>query len=764
MDAPRIEVGGQGPENARIALVGEAPSVDEIREGFPFAGAAGRLLNKALFSADLRREDVYVTNVVKRFIKDSVAFRKEMYEGSRPTEELLAYRQDLFGELSSRGPNIVVCLGGEAWKAFTGHSGMTEWRGSLLFHDEMACKVLATVHPAFILRGQSKYYPLLVFDLVKAKRESDAKAYIFPTRDLHLNITLEELDSMAKRIYYMKPAEKLAFDIETNEKTGELSCASFALDKDTAYSADLSSGDNISEKLARLKVILESPCTKVFQNAQYDVPILERLYNIHVKNIQYDTMVMFNLVYPEVPKGLATLSSIYTNVPYYKDIPKRFKGDAREFWKYNALDSCIAYECCEAILKELKEERLEEFYTRNVVPLIRIFVDMQILGTRIDQEERRKIRAELDRERATAQAELDAIVGRPLNVKSSKDVPELLYQQLHLPIKYHRKTKMVTTDDTTLRDLARHYPEIKELQLIRKIRDIRKDIETYLDCPIDEDGRIRCTYILGGTETGRIASHESAFRTGTNLQNVPRDGPIRRMFIPDEGFLFLQADLNQAEARVVAQLSGEQILITLLDNQGDVHREVASFIFGKSSTEITYPERTLAKRLVHASNYGMGARKFSDITELPESRSKMLLNLYHSRFPKIRLWHETLRTTVTENRLLHNLFGRRRIFYGILGEELFREAFAYIPQSTVADYLNIGLIATSRELRERVPESKLMLHVHDSFVVQCQEKDLEEVGSIVKGCLDIPLSFNGKTFSIPVNLSVGENWADLHRV
>jgi len=244
------------------------------------------------------------------------------------------------------------------------------------------------------------------------------------------------------------------------------------------------------------------------------------------------------------------------------------------------------------------------------------------------------------------------------------------------------------------------------------------------------------------------------------MQNIPK-GSIRRMFVPDDGKTFVNADLSQAEARVVAWLAGENRLMQVFTNGGDIHRRNAANIFRKAEKDVTKDERELAKRIVHASNYGMGPITFAKNAGVSVAEAKKLLNAYFSEYPRIKLWHMSIENTLRKTRTLTTPLGRKRTFFNRWDSTLLREAYAYIPQSTVADVLNVGLRRCYAEYRNT--DTNILLQIHDAVLLQTPTPGVANVARRVKELLTIPIQIGIQQLVIPVDVSIGPNWGELEK-
>ena len=381
---------------------------------------------------------------------------------------------------------------------------------------------------------------------------------------------------------------------------------------------------------------------------------------------------------------------------------------------------------------------------------------MELMGTRLDMDLRQKSSEELEKRIIEGQKKLDPLVGHPLNPNSPKQMREWLYGEMGFSPIYKRGTHTVTADEEALMTLRRKTGN-KIFDFILDIREARKTLKTWVAVDLDADERLRTSYAIEGTVTGRLASRKTAFGTGTNLQNVPK-GMARKMFIPDPGKLFIGADLEQAEARVVAWLAADQTQIQLFDSGMNIHKANAAILFNKSEMDVTKDEYALAKRIIHASNYLVGANRFAMIIGKPISEAKDLIEQYFRTYPMIRIWHLMVEHQLKQSRTLETPMGRRRYFFGRWGQDLLRQAVAFIPQSTVADVLNYSLARLATLLPNG---ADILLQIHDAVVVQCPEYQVPQVSKIIKACMEFPMTIHGRTLTIPVSIKVGENWNEV---
>jgi len=771
----------EGPTNAKIYIVGEAPGVHEEMEMRPFVGGAGRLLDRLLMETGLVRKECRLANVMRvRPVGNNFAHFYIDRQLRLQSQELLDGITYLKEDIRRCNPNVVLALGNEPLRALIGERGITKWRGSILFSKDVGCKVIPTIHPASLLRMWDNV-PLVMFDFKRLKEESLSPDYAIPHRAFMLAPTYEQVMEWLHRLHSVK---RVSFDVETDIATNWMTAIAFADAPFSAISIPFTRGtapywtiEDEVEIWKEIKLLLEDEgVEKIAQNAQFDI-IMSAInpYHSKVKNLWMDTMCGFHTLYPEIAAGmseltgksrlgggksLALLGSIFTRQPYYKHWAHT--SDDKMFWKYNAMDAAVTYEVALEIEKEMEEMGVTDFYHEFVHPLLPILLKVQMQGVKLDQGVRVKAELDYTKETALLQVKLDNVVGRAVNVNSNKQMRELLYGDLKLPTKYKRGTTNITADEEALVTLSKQYPS-PIFDLILKIRHNRKLLSTYLVNRGGEDGRIRCSYVIGGTETGRLSSRKSVFGTGTNLQNIPK-GICRKMFVADEGKVFVEVDLSQAEARVVAHLSEDEKLIEAFGGKDDVYKSIASWIFNKSIGDITTgdkkSDREKAKHLVHASNYGIGPRTFAFVADIGGKEAKLLLQRYFDTFPKIKAWQFSVQSQLRRSRTMVTPMGRKRTFFGRWGDQLFREAYAFVPQSVVGDVLNKAII----NLNVIHPEAEFMLQNHDAFVVQVKIEHLEEEMRLIERAFDIPISIKGRTLVIPVDFKVGKNWQDMEKV
>lgn len=777
----------QGPRDAKILICGEAPGKTEVDTGVPFSGGSGELLNRMLSRTNIHRQDCFITNLAHTrppgnefswFLRNN-------------KEELVKGLVQLKSDIDEIKPNLIIAFGTQPLRYITGKLGIEKWRGSIL--ESYICpgrKVIATYHPAAILRVW-EYKAVAELDLHRCAREAESPNINLPRRDL---VLAPSRDVAVQIVAELREADWLAVDIECFESGSgwRLACVGFS---DRADRALVLPCDE-PWQLALIKELCEAPVKKVLQNGTFDSTVL-RENGIALRNFAWDTMLAHHSMYPEcassedeisklggkkrkalgLAKGLGFLVSIHTQQPFYKDDGKLWRetNDLQLFWRYNALDAACTREIRDRQEEDLRATGLEHVLEYEM-SLVQPLMDCTNRGIKIDLPFRKALKERYEFEVKNLQDALDKAAGGSFNVKSPKQITDLLYNKLGLPAKFKQRAsggRTITADKDAIIELAGkyHHPVLAILLAIRQHRDF---IERYLAAKVDADGRMRCSFDITGTRTWRLSSRQSIYGSGTNLQNIPVRKPageaIRQMFVADDGKVLVYRDYKQAESWIVAHLSKCDRLIELLaDPSRDVHKENAAGIYQIPLAKVNDTQRYLGKRTGHASNYGMEADRLVQIVNedaeatgvrIDRREAQRLLDGYFLIYPEIReVFWKYVRDELYHSRQLVNPFGFVRTFYGRWDDKLFKEAYAHIPQSTVGILGAVALRECVNVVERDIPGAETLLNVHDSVMVQCWEKDVDEVAALMAKVMTVPITMNGRTFVIPSDCKVGHNWA-----
>ena len=751
-----------GPTDAYIILIGESPANEEYHKGKPFIGSAGKHLNRLLANAGLYRGSLYLTNV-----------SKEKAPGNKmanmPFDQLQLWKADLIDEINLLpNPKILVPLGNYALEAVTGRSGITNLRGSVLHptsrikHD---CIVIPTFHPSK-LHYDYTAWPLIVADFMRIKKIADSGFnFKFPTYSFILKPTFDQVMTTLEKLEKMDNT-LMTIDVETPHML--LSCFSIAWSRSEAICIPFFWGTgkdywSQAEEVAvwqRLSEVLPK-LNLTNQNVLFDWSILLQ-HGIKLKIPKFDSMLMHSCLYSELPHRLEIITSIYTDVEFYKRDEKEEKGSSLKagqemaHWRYCCYDSVAALWSIEELLKELVEENMIDPYLNLFADLIEPIFLMNITGIRTDSEKLKSVRKDLQKNIKTVDTEIERAVGHELNVKSPKQVAQTLFSELNMVGYKSRQTGKTTTSEKDLIKLAHKYQIDLPLLIVKNRKDY-KLLSLFSEENIDDDGRIRCQYSLTRTKTGRIASKKSFSGRGMNLQNVKREGPARSFFVPEKGHILIGADQKNAEARVMAWLSRDEALLEVFMSGKSIHMENAKNLFGKY-VDKNDPLYTVGKGLLFGANYGIGPWAFARNANLPYPEAKLKLALYYSTYPNIRdVFWKYVEEQLKESRTLYNPFGRRQIFFDRLNDATLRAGYAFIPQSTVTD---INKIALKRIYKIYLP----VLEVHDGLILSVPKNEIKKGIKALQDAYEVEFEIWGEKHVIPVDVSIGNNWHDMEMV
>ena len=453
-------------------------------------------------------------------------------------------------------------------------------------------------------------------------------------------------------------------------------------------------------------------------------------------------------------------------------------------WVYNGLDVCVTLEIVNVLLAQLDNttSATYEFSKSLQGPTL----EMNMSGLLVDKRRRDAVLLKFRHELSVIEGQFHEIMkevfGLTINWNSAHQLKHLFYDVMGFtPIRKRGPNGMTVTADREALEKLSHHMMAEPLCLrILAMRDIIKKIQ-FLKTPLDSDGRMRCSFNIAGTNTGRFSSALSDLGTGRNLQNIDRD--LRSVFIADPGMKFANLDLEQADARNVGALCwnyflkehGASIAGGYLDacESGDLHTATAKLAWpdlpwsGSAkdnraiADQIIYRQdsyRQLAKKLGHGTNYYGTPRTMAMHTKTPVQQITEFQDRYFRGFPCIPLWHKRVKEMLIAESQITTLFGRRRTFFGRpQADTTIREAIAYAPQSMTAEEINIGMLKLFRTGRVN-----LLVQVHDSILFQFPEDREDEIVPMAINELHIPLTlFGDRQFVVPVDAKIGWNWGEV---
>lgn len=463
----------------------------------------------------------------------------------------------------------------------------------------------------------------------------------------------------------------------------------------------------------------------------------------------------------------------------HKLTPSSFDGkETEKLWAYNGLDCCLTVEIHEAISPQLDNQTNNTY--RFSMDLMGPCLEMAIRGVKIDIAKRDELIAAYGKDLEVIIGQLNTILidglDLRLNWRSGPQLKNLFYNVLDIPeiLKRNDKGEMVpTVNRDALEKLYDNYIIAKPfVSHILAARDFAKKISA-LETEVDPDIRMRTSYNIAGTTTGRLSSSMNDFGTGGNFQNL--EERLRRIFISDPGMKFAYIDLEQAESRLVGaiiwNIFGDPGYLDACES-GDLHTYVCKLTNPqlpwtgnpKEDKEIAerpfyrqHSFRHMNKVLGHGSNYLGTPNTLSKHTKIPAQIIKEFQAKYFGAFPGIKNWHTWVENQIRDSGVMTSLMGRRRHFFGRRNDPTtFREAVAFDPQGSVADILNTGMLKVWRS-----GLCQLLMQIHDAILVQYPEELEDEVLPKILKLIEVPVELNGgRRLLIPSEAKTGWNWSN----
>lgn len=799
-----FDCGAGGSINSDIAVVAEAPGERELQQRVPLIGGSGRFLWDVLRKDKITRNDVYITNVVKRKLVSAaeghdINERQEKITLTR--QERAQWRHILWEELE-RLPNVrtIVALGGYALEALTGLDSITKARGSVFPIDlhRGRVQVLATYNPAHVMR-EPRMEIVFRMDLGKLKRLRDG-TFSVPRIDVLTNPTYREaLDALRWLNTLRQP---IAYDIET--MANETACIGFAASNTEGICINFrSQGENhytVSQerdiRLAIHDLLSNQERSFVTQNGHYDASWLWFKDRIRCHGHYFDTMLAHHTLYPPLPHDLGFLTAQYTDHPYYKDDGKLWKeeGDINQFWEYNITDCCITRMCYEKMDIELREHGLDKFFYNHIMKLQPELVDMTTGGVLADTTLKERFADELGRSLEHAlevcQVKTRVAVGDPtyqFNPRSNRQLAELLFDKLQL-VGRGRST------DKENRERIRKHPRTNAVcrDLIGAVDNYLQEakfVSTYVGAEPDGDNRWRCEFKQTGVSSapGRLSSSQTMWGSGLNFQNIPENA--KPMFVADPGWEFSYYDMSQIEARIVAYLADIPVWkeqfekARLHPGSYDAHCALASTMFKVPYDVVPRKDREpdgrptiryVAKRCRHGLNYRMAADKLATVTGLSSVESEQAYRLYHMATPEIAMWWDDVIDLVRRTGQVTTCCGRRWLLLERFDPTALDSIIAFEPQSINGDWTS-SVIYKCHHDPEWPPTARIRINVHDANIALNRIEDGPTVRAIMKKHAEQPIWINSvqnrlrgidkpEPLVVPAEMGVSQPDADgIHR-
>ena len=430
--------------------------------------------------------------------------------------------------------------------------------------------------------------------------------------------------------------------------------------------------------------------------------------------------------------------------------------------KYACLEAYTYYSTADKIMDVLKNENMSELFETIEMPLIFVLFDMQQQGIRVDEQALNTYSKILGDKIEVLEKQIYKEAGEEFNINSPKQLGVILFEKLGMPNGKKTKSGYSTAADV-LEKLAPDYPVVSHILEYRQLAKLKSTYADGLTQYIAEDGRIHGTFNQTITATGRISSTEP------NLQNIPirmeMGRAIRKVFVPRDGYVFIDADYSQIELRILAHMSGDEKLIQAYNSSEDIHRATASEVFGVPLSDVTPEQRRNAKAVNFGIIYGMSSFGLSQDLSISRKEAKEYIDKYFATYPTIKTFIDGLVKDAKEKGYSLTMYGRRREIPEIKSQNFMQRSFGErvamnAPiQGTAADIIKIAMINVYNELKNRNLKSRLILQVHDELLVEAAAEEVDVVKQIM---LDGMKNAASLKVMLEVDMKSGNDWLEAH--
>ncbi|MDR6393382.1 DNA polymerase I [Paraburkholderia phenoliruptrix] len=593
--------------------------------------------------------------------------------------------------------------------------------------------------------------------------------------------TWDQFDAWLQRV---EAAELTSFDTETTSldpMTAQIVGLSFAVEAGhAAYVPVAHRGPDApvqlarDEVLAKLKPWLESAKhKKVGQHLKYDEQVLAN-YGIEMRGIEHDTLLQSYVLESHRPHDMDNLALRHLGVKTIKYEDVAGKGAQQIGFDEVALDKAAEYAAEDAditlrlhqtLYPQLAAEKtLEHVYRDIEVPTSRVLRKMERTGVLIDAEKLRLQSSEIAARLIELESEAYVLAGGEFNLGSPKQIGQIFFERLELPVVKKTPSGAPSTDEEVLQKLAEDYPLPKILLEHRGLSKLKSTYTDKLPRMVNAStGRVHTNYAQAVAVTGRLASNDP------NLQNIPvRTGEgrrIREAFIAPPGHKLVSADYSQIELRIMAHISGDESLLRAFSQGEDIHRATASEIFSVTPLEVSNDQRRVAKVINFGLIYGMSSFGLASNLGITRDAAKLYIDRYFARYPGVARYMDETRLSAKAKGYVETVFGRRLWLPEINGgngprrQAAERAAINAPMQGTAADLIKLSMIAVQKWIEESNIGTRMIMQVHDELILEVPDEELPEVR---KRLPELMCGVAALKVPLVAEVGAGLNWEEAH--
>lgn len=782
-------VGSYIGSNAKVLFLFETPTYQADLDNRITAGPVMELFKQYLINAGISFDDIAITYMVHCFSgtpsKDhefkltNNPVKKTYYENCRH------YLNDVLKEVN---PKLVVCVGDRPTKYFLGDTKAKLFNvygaivKSPLYNVDTFC--IMDMYTLY-MKTQYRCYGIKSFEFIKNFIDG-----IQPTM-LPTNCTIvTDKGTLNHMLDRLLKSPKTAVDIETsglNFLEDKIVGIGFALNKEESFYIplykydeklipywDQSTEDEIKSDLHKF---FTNETLKIAYNGQFDFKFIRKYLGLkRINNASFDVMLASHLLNENLNgmRTLKLLSILFTDMGGYESVlynwlrenkitkDNMYQAPVEILGKYCCLDTLATYRLYSKFDIQLEREGLLHLFNTLTMPLQRVLMDVEYDGVQVDIVHLQALESTNKKMLENQLSIIRGKVGDPnFNVNSTQQLADLLFNKLGCKVIRTTATGAPATDKATIEKYAKKHSVLQDILDYKKKRTETSTFLTGMKALLDKNNKVHTSYLLHGTDSGRLSS------TNPNLQNIPREKNVKNLYIPEPGKVMIQCDLSQGEFNAWASYAQDEKMLNDIRNGLDIHRTVASKVWKLKPEEVTKELRTFAKRVVFGLMYGISIEGAAKLVGCSEAEAQRIQTTFFGMYPKAAAWLKNIPVVARAKGYLTTVFGRKRRLSHLFAHPLSgirnyaaRVSSNFPMQSTVADITARNMINLKPYLDS--VGAQIILTVHDSIIVQCDKAIAKEVSEEMMKIVTQPVpNYHG---IIRCDIEVGSAWGHLDKL
>lgn len=775
--------------NAKVLFLFESPTFQADLDNRITAGPVMELFKQYLINAGISFDDIAITYMVHCFSgtpnKDhefkltNNPVKKTYYENCRH------YLDDVLKEVQ---PKLVVCVGDRPTKYFLGDTKAKLFNvygaivKSPLYNVDTFC--IMDMYTLY-MKTQYRCYGTKSFEFIKNFIDG-----IQPTM-LPTNCTIvTDKGTLNHMLDRLLKSPKTAVDIETNGLNfmeDKIVGTGFALNKEESFYIPLykydeklipywnqSTEDEIKSDLYKFFM---NETLKIAYNGQFDFKFIRKYLGLkRINNASFDVMLASHLLNENLNgmRTLKLLSILFTDMGGYESVlynwlrenkitkDNMYQAPVEILGKYCCLDTLATYRLYSKFDIQLEREGLLHLFNTLTMPLQKVLMDVEYDGVQVDIVHLQALESTNKKMLENQLSIIRGKVGDPnFNVNSTQQLADLLFNKLGCKVVRTTATGAPATDKATIEKYAKKHSVLQDILDYKKKRTETSTFLTGMKALLDKNNKVHTSYLLHGTDSGRLSS------TNPNLQNIPREKNVKNLYIPEPGKVMIQCDLSQGEFNAWASYAQDEKMLNDIRNGLDIHRTVASKVWKLKPEEVTKELRTFAKRVVFGLMYGISIEGAAKLVGCSEAEAQRIQTTFFGMYPKAAAWLKNIPVVARAKGYLTTVFGRKRRLGHLFAHPLSgmrnyasRVSSNFPMQSTVADITARNMINLKPYLDS--VGAQIILTVHDSIIVQCDKAIAKEVSEEMMKIVTQPVpNYHG---IIKCDIEIGTAWGHLDKL